>query len=123
MSAGLKRLNLVLRVLMELGIIGALAYWGYQTGKSATARFLLSIAAPLIGFGFWGLVDFRGAGSMAEALRLIQELVISGLAAVALYVAGQEVLGWSLAGISIVHHALVYLLGERLLKDQVHGNF
>jgi len=43
-------------------------------------------------------------------------LVISGLAAVALYPAGQPALGWALAIISIVYHALVYLLGGTLLK-------
>jgi hypothetical protein len=53
----------------------------------------LSIAARLLGLGFWSAVDFRQAGRMAEPLRLIQELVISGLAAVALYAAGQPALG------------------------------
>jgi hypothetical protein len=116
MVVALRAINLALRSLMEVGIVAAFGYWGLQTGKSAIASILLSIGAPVLVFGFWGLVDFRNAGQLSEPLRLFQELVISGLAAFAFYAAGQHTLGWALALISIVHHALVYLLGETLLK-------
>ncbi|MGA9531759.1 MAG: YrdB family protein [Anaerolineales bacterium] len=109
--------NIFLRGLMEFSIIAAFAYWGYTTGNTNGTRILLAIAAPVIGFGFWGLVDFHQAGSAAEALRLIQELIVSGLAAAALVVSGQSALGIALAIISVVHHALVYGLGQTLLKN------
>jgi hypothetical protein len=117
MLSKLKWFNLTLRVLMEVGIVVALGYWGYRTGKSMSAKVSLSIGAPLLAFGFWGSVDFRQAGPMSESLRLFQELVISGLAAVAWYAAGEYALGWALGLVSIVHHALVYLLGGTLLKQ------
>jgi hypothetical protein len=44
----------------------------------------------------------------------VQELVISGLAAVALIVAGQPALGWTLGVISVVQHVLVYALGNQI---------
>lgn len=116
MISNLKWFNLVLRAFMELGIIVALGYWGYETGGTSSTRILLSIGAPLVGFGFWGLVDFRQAGVLAEPLRLTQELVVIGFAAAAWYVAGQPTLGWMLGLISIVHHVLVYLSGGTLLK-------
>ncbi|MEW6286169.1 MAG: YrdB family protein [Chloroflexota bacterium] len=116
MLSTLKWFNVGLRALMELGIIIALGYWGYKAGESASAKILLAVGAPLLGFGFWGLVDFRKAGSLAEPLRLIQELVISGLAALAWYAAGAQAWGWALGAASIVHHVLVYLLGETLLN-------
>lgn len=119
MSA-LKWLNLGLRVLMEGGIIGALGAWGYETGTTMSASILLAIGAPLLVFGFWGVVDFHQAGRMSEVLRLVQELVICGLAAAAWHGAGQPALGWALGLVSVVHHALVYLLGDRLLKPR-HG--
>jgi hypothetical protein len=112
----LKWFNLALRTLMELGIVVALAYWGYQTGQTMSTKILLGIGAPLLGFGFWGSIDFHQAGPMSEPLRLFQELIISGLAAVAWYTAGQQALGWTLGMISIFHHALLYLLGGTLLK-------
>ena len=75
------------------------------------------LGAPLIGFGFWGLIDFRYFGSASEFLRLLQELLVSGLAAWAWYMAGQHIAGGLLAGVSVVHHSLVYLSGERLLRS------
>ncbi len=116
MISTLKWFNTGLRGLMELGIVIALGYWGFKTGDGTIVKILLSVGAPVIGFGFWGLVDFRNAGLLAELLRLIQELVISGLAAIASYFAGSQSMGWALGLISIVHHILVYLLGGTLLK-------
>ena len=109
-------LNLTLRALMELGIVLAFGYWGYQTGQSLGSRLLLCIGAPVLGFGIWGSVDFHQAGSLSEPLRLIEELVISGSAAVALYSAGQPLLAWLLGLLSIAYHALVYMAGDKLLK-------
>jgi Protein of unknown function (DUF2568) len=116
--SGLSRLNLVLRGLMEAGVVVALASWGFSTGGGTGAKLLLGLGAPLIGFGFWGAVDFRGLGSLSEVLRLLQELIVSGLAAVAWYVSGRHALGAALAGVSIVHHVLTYALGERLLEPR-----
>ncbi len=108
---GLEKINLGLRGLMELGVVCGLAYWGYRTEGAA-----LAVGAPVVGFGFWGAVDFHQLGRAAEPVRLVQELVVSGLAAAALYVAGQHVLGPGLAAVSVLHHALVYINGNRLLK-------
>ena len=105
---------------MELGIVLAFGYWGYQTGDGTAMKVLLAIAAPIVGFGFWGAVDFHQAGRLSEPLRLVEELVISGLAAAALYVAGQHTLGLLLGLLSIVYHASMVLSGERLLKHPVN---
>jgi Protein of unknown function (DUF2568) len=111
-----ERVTLASRVLMEVGIVVALASWGYHTGGGTTARIVLAIAAPAIGFGLWGAVDFRRAGRLAEPLRLAEELVISGLAAAAWYAAGRHGLGIALAALSVLYHALVYASGARLLR-------
>jgi Protein of unknown function (DUF2568) len=108
-------LILAMRAVMETGIVVGLAYWGWQTG-SGLAKIALAVGAPLIGFGFWGLVDFHQAGRAAEPLRLIQELLIAGLTAVALWSVGQPLLGILMALLTVVYHALVYATGGRLLK-------
>ena len=113
----LKRINVALRALMELGIVVGIGYWGFVTGETTIMKILLGILLPVLVFAFWGFVDFHQAGRLGEPLRLIQELVISGLAALALYLAGQPLLGLALALLSILHHALIYLLGGRLLKQ------
>jgi hypothetical protein len=113
----LQRVSLVLRALVEVGVVVALAYWGVHAGDNAIASIVLAVAAPTVGFGLWDAVDFRRAAH-AELLRLIQELAISGLAALAWSAAGQHMLGLALAGVSLGYHALVYACGERLLKPK-----
>ncbi len=107
--------NVALRGAMELGLVLALAYWGYHAGETRLTRFLLATAAPLLVFGFWGAVDFHQLGSAAEAVRLVQELALTALAAYALHVAGRPRAAWALAGVTALHHVLVYALGRRLL--------
>ncbi|MEJ2668665.1 MAG: YrdB family protein [Deinococcales bacterium] len=109
-------LNIALRGLMEFGIVLAFGIWGYHAGSSIGTKLLLALGAPALGFGFWGAVDFRRAGRLAEPLRLVQELGLSGFAAAGLALAGHAPWGIALASLSLVHHALVYALGQRLIK-------
>ncbi len=109
------RLLLGLRVLMEIGVVAGLAFWGYETGGNASTKVLLAVGAPLVGFGVWGAIDFRWMRRLAEPLRLVEELAISALAALGLITIGQATLGWALAMTSVGYHALVYLTGHRLL--------
>jgi len=103
---------------MEAAIVAALAMWGYHAGPGTVGKLVLALAAPAVGFGVWGAVDFRQAGRFAETLRLVQELVISGLAAATWYAAGQHAAGTALAIVSLACHGLVYLGGGRLLKTK-----
>lgn len=109
-------INVVLRALMETGIVLAFGYWGFHTGHNNITHILLGILTPLIAFAFWGFVDFHNAGKFSELYRLLQELIISLLAAFAVYSKGALVFGISLAILSLVYHALVYLNGDRILK-------
>ncbi len=113
----LRWFNVALRGLMEFGIVAATAYWGYRAGSNLVTSILFGTLAPLIVFGFWGLVDFHQFGRVAEALRLSQELIICGLVTAALYAAGQPALAWAFGLIAIFQHSLVYLLGDTLLKS------
>jgi anti-anti-sigma regulatory factor len=106
---------LALRAGMEAGIVAGFAYWGYRAGGSAGSQTLLALAAPAVGFGIWSAVDFRRTGRLAEPLRLLEELGISGLAAVALFTAGRPLAGIALAWLSVVYHGLVHATGGRLL--------
>lgn len=108
-------LNLGLRVGLEVGVVAAFAFWGYRVVDGGW-RPLLAVAAPLAGFGFWGLIDFRQAGRWAELLRLVEELVISGLAALALLSIGAHTAAAMLLGLSLGYHGSVYFAGERLLR-------
>jgi len=114
--SGLQWLNLALRGLMETGIVLAFGFWGYWIGGTKTMKILLCIVVPLIGFGFWGAIDFSSMGQFSEYYRLVQELVISGLAAFTLYNTSAHILGITLALVSVLHHILIYSIGETLLE-------
>ena len=111
-----QRLLLALRIPTETGVVAGLAWWGYQTGGAGGTGLLLAIGAPAIGFGIWGAVDFHQAGRYAEPLRLAEELIISGLAAWALFAIGHPIWGGGLLAVSVVYHGSVYAAGERLLR-------
>ena len=109
---------LLLRVAMEFGIVAAFAYWGYERGHGTTNSVILCLLAPAVGFGIWGVIDFRRAGRLAEPMRLIEELAISAVAAIALWDAGSPALGLALALVSLVYHGAVYATGGRLLDGK-----
>ncbi len=44
----IKGVNLALRFLLELCALGALDYWGFETGGGAVAKILLGIGTPLV---------------------------------------------------------------------------
>jgi hypothetical protein len=116
MLTGAQKVNLALRAALELGIVVALGYWGYAAGSSEGTKMGFLVLFPVVGFGIWGAIDFRQVGKNAEYFRLVQELVISFIAAYGLYASGQAMFALSLAALTIVYHALVYATGERLLK-------
>ena len=110
--------TLILRVTMEIGIVAGLCLWGVHTADTTPTKIALGAGAPLVGFGIWGAVDFHQAGHLAEPLRLIEELVISLTAALALTAAGAPTAGIALAALSISYHVVVYATGQTLLEQE-----
>lgn len=113
-------INIVLRAVMEAGIVLAFGYWGFHTGSNNRIHILLGIFTPLVVFGFWSLVDFHNMSKFSELYRLLQELIISLLAAFAAYKQGAIAFGIGLAILSLIYHSLVYLNGDRILKKKNH---
>lgn len=105
-----------LRVAVEAGVVAGLAWWGYAVGDGGVRGILIAILAPVLGFGFWGAVDFHRAGALAEPLRLLQELLVSGLTGWLLIAVGHPAWGWALLLLTATYHGLVYAFGERLLR-------
>jgi Protein of unknown function (DUF2568) len=113
-----QRLLLVARALLEAGVVAGLAWSGYRAGGGGVLGVVLAVLVPAVGFGLWGIVDFRDAGRLAEPLRLAEELLISGLAALGVAATGHPAWAWALFGFSLGYHVLVYAAGERLLAPR-----
>ncbi|HLJ35646.1 MAG TPA: YrdB family protein [Ktedonobacteraceae bacterium] len=107
--AVVKNANLALRFLLELCVLAALAYWGFQTGQTTIARIVLGIGAPLVAVVVWALLGApKAPWHLKGAWRLLLEVVFFGLPAVALFVAGQHILGVAFALVFILNTILIY---------------
>ena len=86
----LRAANLGLRFFLELCILAALGYWGFQTGDSAPLKVILGIGAPLIAAVLWGVfISPKASVRLPGFARLLLEYAIFGAAALALAAAGQ----------------------------------
>ena len=57
----IKNGNVALRFLLELCVLVALGYWGFQTGQGLFAKIGLGIGTPLVAAVVWGLLGAPGS--------------------------------------------------------------
>ena len=99
------------RFLLELGVLVALGYWGYETGTGAF-RYVLAVGAPLAAAVVWGaVVAPKAAFSVSPSVRLAVSLVVFASAVGALYAVDRPALAAAFAAVVVVDTALVYALG------------
>src|SRR5438034_919984 len=81
----IKNANLALAFFLELGVLAALGYWGFQTGQGTIARIALGIGAPAVAVVVWALFGSpQAVWHLNGASRLLLEAVLFRSAAVAL---------------------------------------
>ncbi|MGW5682533.1 YrdB family protein [Nonomuraea sp. NPDC003754] len=92
MLAIAKGANLALMFFLELGVIGAVGYWGFTAGSSWALRLLLGLGAPVLFGVLWGLFAAGGGANATYPLtgiaRGLFEVAWFGGGALALYAAG-----------------------------------
>jgi hypothetical protein len=109
----IKNANLALAFFLELGVLAALAYWGFQTGQGTIARIALGIGAPAVAIVVWALFGSpQAVWHLNGVYRLLLQVVFFGSAAVALFAAGQHVLGVVFALVFVLNTVLVSALGQ-----------
>ena len=109
----IKNANLALAFLLELGVLAALGYWGFQTGQGTIAKIGLGIGTPVLAVVVWWLFGAPQAmWHLNGIFRLLLEVIFFGSAAVALYAAGQYVLSVVFALLFVLNTVLVSLLGQ-----------
>jgi hypothetical protein len=105
--------NLALRFFLELCALGALGYWGFKTGRGLIVKVGLGIGAPLLAALVWGMLGAPDAPVLLpEPLHLLLELMIFGLAAVALYDAGHPRLAWVFGLAFVINRVLMFVWGQ-----------
>ena len=109
----LKNVNAALSFLLELCVLVALGYWGFRTGQGTIAKIGLGIGAPAVAVVVWGLFGApNSARQLYDPWRFILYVVFFGSAAMALFAAGQRVLGVAFALVFILNCTLIYALGQ-----------
>ena len=111
--AVLKNANAALAFFLELGVLAALGYWGFQTGQGTIARIGLGIGAPAVAVVIWALFGaLNSARRLQGSWLLMLRVVFFGSAAVALFTAGQRVLGVVFGLVFVVNLVLIYAWGQ-----------
>ena len=109
----IKSANLALRFLLELGILGALGYWGFTSGSSTWMKWALGLGAPLLAAVVWGtFVAPKAAVELSTPLHLLVELAVFGLAILALFRAGQTNLAAAFGVIYLINKVLLVIWGQ-----------
>ena len=116
----LKVANLALAFLLELAALAAFAWWGYQTGDGALAKFGLAIGAPLVVAVFWGLfVAPRAVFSLSPVWRLLLAMIVFGAAAIALFVTGLTALAWAFLIIAVLNRIVILVWKQQTPATQM----
>ncbi|MDQ2807889.1 MAG: YrdB family protein [Chloroflexota bacterium] len=109
-----KGTNMVMSFVLELAALGALAYWGSQTGQGLMWSILLGGGAPLLAAVVWGLFAApRAAVRVPSVVRMGVELAFFTLATAALWAAGQPTLAAVFGVVALISWVLSYLWQQR----------
>jgi hypothetical protein len=89
-----------LRFFLELGAIVALGYWGVHASKDLPVQVVLAVGAPAVLIVVWALfVAPRAVYPMPRLAQAIVGGLLLEIAAVALVVAGQSLVGLVFGGL------------------------
>ena len=105
-------LNLALAFFLELGLLAALAYWGWTTYVGA-GKVLFGLGLPVAAAALWGI--FRVPGLPGKALvaipgaaRLALELGLFALAVILLATSHHRLLALIFGAVVIAHYLVSY---------------
>jgi hypothetical protein len=102
-----RTLNLGIAFLLELGLLAALAYWGYRLDASAAVRWLVAIGAPLALALVWSQIAAPNARRrLSRAPLLAFKLLVFTLGAALLYGTRQHAVAILLEATALVNLAL-----------------
>ncbi len=105
--------NLLLRFVLELAALAALAYWGFSTGTTLLGDLILGAGAPLVAAVVWGTwAAPKSARRLRGGALLVVQLAVLGAGAAALVAAEEPGLGAAMAVLVVVNAALLRAWGD-----------
>ena len=93
-----KQANLALALLLELGVLASLAYWGLAIGSTILLKIVLSIGAPALAIFIWAMWGAPRSERRLQGLAYwLLRIIFDAAGAEALYAAAQHTLGVAFA--------------------------
>lgn len=99
--------NLALALLLELGALIALGYWGLRTSNSPVFKLALALGAPILAAVAWGLFAAPAAAVNSPYARAVTKIVVFGAATLGLFASGQRVLAVVFAVLVLANSLIV----------------
>ncbi len=105
--------NDALRFFLELGMLAAVAYWGWWEAHGVL-RWLLAFAAPALVIAVWGrFMAPKSSRRVRDPWRLVLEILLFGSAVAALARADDPVGAAVFGALVATHLALTFALAQR----------
>jgi len=105
--------NDIFRFGLELCMLAALGYGGFEIGSGLVAWVLL-VALPVTAAVVWGMfIAPKARRPIVDPLRIVLEAALFGAAGATLVVAEQTALGFLLWAAAAVHLVLTFALDQR----------
>jgi hypothetical protein len=106
----IKSLNIGLAFFLELAMLVAFGYWGFQTSDSTLVKILFGIGVPVVVIVIWGLfLAPRSTRRLRDPWLPLLKIVLFGAASLALISAGQPTWGLILGVIALVNIVLAWV--------------
>lgn len=109
----IKGANLALRFVLELCALGALGYWGFETGSGAIMKLGFGIGAPLVAAVVWGtFLSPKAPVALPGILVFILQVLVFGAALAGLVATGHRTLALVFGVIIVGNALLMYAWGQ-----------
>ncbi|WP_431210185.1 YrdB family protein [Puia sp. P3] len=120
-------INLLVRFLLELVMLGVIAFWGYQRfeGWEGVAA---AIVLPVVAATLWGVFRIPNDPKPAPVavpgpVRLLLEWALFGWAVWALVDMGYDGWAWLLAGVLVAHYLVSYDRTVVMIRNRPYKGF
>lgn len=104
-----KPANLALALVLEIGVLAALAYWGFAIGAAIPVKIVLGIGTPAAAILVWAIWGAPRSGHRLQGISYwLLRVVFDAAGAAALSMSGQQLLGTIFALVAALNCILGY---------------
>lgn len=108
----LRFLHQLLAFSLEMAMLAALGYWGFQEGKKAPLKYILGLGLPIAAIALWAVwAAPKSSSRLVQPYLLLFKLVLYGITAGGLYRSGLVYWSYWFAGLAVISVLAEYFWG------------